>query len=154
MKLFNIDYYESKIEDLERLAEVADHRAEVADKIIKEREEMLESFHQLYAVMKIAEAEQDFELEAYMGYSILERAAEYDIIKEGEVVSVDEIMNKLIKRVSNAYFEAIYYTRKSTETSKRIAAAAKVVTQLQKVKIFKLRAALAIGKMLFPGRFN
>lgn len=154
MKTFNIDYYEAKIENLERLAEIADYRAGYAAGLAEVREKILEKFHSLYAVMKVAEEEGDNELEAYTGYSIIEMAAKFDVIKEGEVISVDDVMLRLVKRVSNAYFEAIYYTKKSTEISKRIAAAAKVVTQLQKVKIFKLRAALAIGKMLFPHRFN
>lgn len=154
MKIFSIDHYEDKIEELGRLAEIADYRAGYAAGLAEVREEILEKFHSMYAVMKVAEEEGDGELQAYMGYSIIEMAAKFDVIKEGEVISVDDVMMRLVKRVSNAYFEAIYYTQKSTEISKRITAAAKVVTQLQKVKIFKLRAALAIGKMLFPWRFN
>lgn len=89
-----------------------------------------------------------------MSCLILEKAAAHGIIKAGEVISDEEIVKRLRKRIENAYFESIYYLRKSTEISKRLIAAAKVVAQLQKVKIFKLEAALAIGKMLFPGRFN
>ena len=154
MKIFSIDHYEDKIEKLEKMAEIADYRAGYASGLAEVREKILEKFHKMYVVMKMAEEEGDSELEAYMGYSIIEMAAKFDVIKEGEVISVDDVMLRLVKRVSNAYFEAIYYTKKSTEISKRITAAAKVVTQLQKVKIFKLNAALAIGKMIFPGRFN
>lgn len=154
MKIFSIDHYEDKIEELGRLAEIADYRAGYAAGLAEVRENILEKFHSMYTVMKAAEAGEDSELEAYMGYSIIEMAAKFDVIKEGEMISVDDVMVRLVKRVSNAYFEAIYYTKKSTEISKRITAAAKVVTQLQKVKIFKLKAALAIGKMFFPHRFN
>lgn len=154
MKIFSIEHYEDKIEELERLAEIADYRAGYAAGLAEVREKILKKFHRLYAVMKVAEEAGDNELEAYTGYSIIEMAAKFDVIKEGEVISVDDVMLRLVKRVNNAYFEAIYYMKKSTEISKRITAAAKVVTQLQKVKIFKLKAALAIGKMFFPHRFN
>lgn len=154
MRLFDIQHYEDKIEELGRLAEIADYRAELAGKIAKERGEVFEGFHKLYYVLAVAEQEQDEELYEYMSCRILETAGVYGIIKAGEVISDEEIVKRLRKRIENAYFEAIYYTKKSTEISKRITAAAKVVTQLQKVKIFKLKAALAIGKMFFPHRFN
>ena len=154
MKIFSIEHYEDKIEKLERLAEIADYRAGYAAGLAEVREKILKKFHSLYYVLAVAEQEQDEELYEYASCRILEMAGAYGIIKEGEVVSVDDVMLRLVKRVNNAYFEAIYYTKKSTEISKRIAAAAKVVTQLQKVKIFKLKAALAIGKMFFPHRFN
>ena len=141
MKIFSIEHYEDKIEELRRLAEIADYRAGYAAGLAEVREKILKKFHSMYAVMKVAEEMGDNELEAYTGYSIIEMAAKFDVIKEGEVISVDDVMLRLVKRVNNAYFEAIYYTKKSTEISKRIAAAAKVVTQLQKVKIFKLKAS-------------
>ena len=154
MKIFSIEHYEDKLEDLNRMEEIAAYHAGYAHVLAEVREEIFEKFRSLYAVMQEAEALGDQELEAYMGYSIIEMAAKYDVVKEGEVISVDEVMMRLVKRIKNANFEAIYYMRKSTEISKRIIAAAKVLAQLQKIKIFKLEAALAIGKMLFPGRFN
>lgn len=84
----------------------------------------------------------------------LEKAAVCGIIKAGEMLSDEEIVKRLRKRVENAYFESIYYLKKEAELYKRITAATKVVTQLNNIKIFKLEAALAIGKMLFPHRFN
>lgn len=154
MKIFSIEHYEDKIEKLESLADVAAYHAGYAEGLAEVREEIFEKFHRMYAVMKEAEALGDQELEAYMGYSIIEMAAKFDVIKEGEVISVDKVMERLIKRIKNAYFEATYYLRKETQLYNRITDATKVITQLQKVKIFKLNAALAVGKMLFPGRFN
>ncbi|KHI93876.1 hypothetical protein [Escherichia coli] len=154
MKIFSIEHYEDKIEELERLAEIADYRAGYAAGLAEVREKILKKFHSLYYVLAVAEQEQDEELYEYTSCRILEMAGVYGIIKAGEVISDEEIAKRLRKRIENAYFEAIYYTKKSTELYKRITAATKVVTQLQKVKIFKLKAALAIGKMFFPHRFN
>ncbi|HGX5946616.1 TPA: hypothetical protein ACNE4N_004565 [Escherichia coli] len=154
MKIFSIEHYEDKIEKLERQLSVVAHRAEQAHKIAKKQEETLEGFYRLYYVMKVAEQEQDSELEEYMAAVILEYAAKHNIIEAGEVVTDEEIIERLSKRIGNAYFEATYYLRKETSLYQRLTAAAKVIAQLQKVKIFKLNAALAVGKMLFPGRFN
>lgn len=154
MKIFSIEHYKDKIEELERLAEIAAYRAELAGKIAKEREEVFEGFHSLYCVLAVAEQEQDKELYEYMSCRILEMAGVYGIIKAGEVISDEEIVKRLRKHVENAYFEAIYYLKKQTSLYDRITAATKVITQLNNIKIFKLKAALAIGKMLFPWRFN
>lgn len=154
MKLFSIEHYENKIEELESLANVVKRHAEQADEIVKKRQGVFASFHSLYYVLAVAEQEQDEELEEYVSYLILEKAAAHGIIKAGEMISDEEIVKRLSKRIENAYFEAIYYLKKETELYKRITAAAKVVTQLQNIKIFKYEAALAIGRMFFPGRFN
>lgn len=154
MKIFNIEHYEDKIEKLERLVEVVKHHAELAGKMAKEREGVFASFHSLYYVLAVAEQEQDEELEEYMSCLILEKAGVCGIIKAGEVISDEEIVKRLRKRVENAYFESIYYLKKEAELYKRMTAAAKVITQLNNIKIFKLHAALAIGKMFFPHRFN
>ena len=154
MRIFSIEHYENKIEELERLAEVVAYHAELAGEIAKEREKVFASFHSLYYVLAVAEQEQDEELEEYVSCLILEKAAAHGIIKAGEVISDEEIVKRLRKRVENAYFEAIYYLKKETSLYNRITAATKVVTQLNNIKIFKLEAAIAIGKMLFPWRCN
>lgn len=152
MKIFSIEHYENKIEELQKLADIVAYRAGYADGLAEVRKEMYEKFCRLFHVARVAEEEQDDELEEYMAVQILEYAARFNIINEGDVEAVtdEELMERLIKRINNANFESIYYWRKSTEILKRIDAAAKVVIYLQKAKIFKLRAAVAIGKMIFP----